>query len=46
MLFRSVWDSSAGLLLIVEALTAAVVAAQGDVARDRLEALERLRRGD
>ncbi|HEV7286165.1 MAG TPA: MurR/RpiR family transcriptional regulator, partial [Kaistia sp.] len=41
----SVWDSSAGLLLLAEALTAAV-AEQSSVARDRLEALERLRRGD
>jgi len=41
----SVWDSSAGLLLLAEALTAAV-AEQSRVARDRLEALERLRRGE
>lgn len=41
----SVWDSGAGLLLLAEALTAAV-AEQGGVARDRLEALERLRRGE
>ena len=40
----SVWDSSAGLLLLAEALTAAV-AEQGGAARGRLEALERLRRG-
>lgn len=40
----SVWDSGAGLLLIVEALLAAVATARGAEGRERLEALEAIRR--
>lgn len=39
----SVWDSSGGLLLIVEALLAAVATSQGEAGRKRLEALEAIR---
>ncbi|MBB5752778.1 MurR/RpiR family transcriptional regulator [Prosthecomicrobium pneumaticum] len=39
----SVWDSSAALMAVAEALVAAVVAERGEAARDRLAALERLR---
>jgi DNA-binding MurR/RpiR family transcriptional regulator len=41
----SVWDSSAGLLLLVEAVLAAVAAGLGGRARDRLMAIETLREG-
>ncbi len=40
----SVWDSGAGLILIVEAMLAAVATARGAEGRDRLEALEAIRR--
>lgn len=40
----SVWDSAAGLMLIVEALLSAVATECGDDGRDRLEAIETLRR--
>jgi len=39
----SIWDSSAGLLLLVEALLSAIAAELGPAARDRLAAIERLR---
>jgi DNA-binding MurR/RpiR family transcriptional regulator len=39
------WDSSAGLLLLVEALIAAVTKRLWDTARPRMEAVERLRTG-
>lgn len=39
----SVWDSSAGLLLLVEAMLSAVAHALGRTARDRLAAVEALR---
>jgi DNA-binding MurR/RpiR family transcriptional regulator len=39
----SIWDSSAGLLLLVEALLSAIAAELGPVARDRLTAIERMR---
>ncbi|HEV2560035.1 MAG TPA: MurR/RpiR family transcriptional regulator [Microvirga sp.] len=39
------WDSSAGLLLIVEALVAAVTSRTWETARPRMEAIERLRKG-
>lgn len=39
----SIWDSSAGLLLLVEALLSAIAAELGPVARNRLAAIERLR---
>jgi DNA-binding MurR/RpiR family transcriptional regulator len=41
----SVWDSSAGLLLLVEALLSAVASELGAGARQRLTAVEKLRRG-
>jgi DNA-binding MurR/RpiR family transcriptional regulator len=37
------WDSSAGLLLILEALAATVTKRLGSKARSRMEAIERLR---
>ena len=40
----SVWDSGAGLMLIVEAMLAAVATARGPEGRARLEALEAIRR--
>ncbi len=40
----SVWDSGAGLMLIVEALLAAVATARGTEGRARLEALEAIRK--
>jgi DNA-binding MurR/RpiR family transcriptional regulator len=40
------WDSSAGLLLIVEALVASVTKRLWASARPRMEAIERLRRAD
>ena len=40
----SVWDSSAGLLLLVEALLSAVASERGADARRRLTAVEKLRR--
>ncbi len=40
----SVWDSSAGLLLLVEALLSAVASELGADARRRLTAIEKLRR--
>ena len=40
----SVWDSSAGLLLLVEALLSAVASELGAGARQRLTAVEKLRR--
>jgi DNA-binding MurR/RpiR family transcriptional regulator len=40
------WDSSAGLLLIVEALIATVTKDLWKTARPRMEAIERLRSGD
>ncbi|MBZ9936485.1 MurR/RpiR family transcriptional regulator [Mesorhizobium sp. BR1-1-16] len=40
----SVWDSGAGLMLITEALLAAVATARGAEGRARLEALETIRR--
>jgi DNA-binding MurR/RpiR family transcriptional regulator len=39
----SVWDSSAGLLLLVEAVLAGVASQLGDYARERLTAIEALR---
>lgn len=39
----SIWDSSAGLLLLVEALLSAIAAELGPAARNRLAAIERLR---
>lgn len=39
----SIWDSSAGLLLLVEALLSAIAAELGPRARNRLAAIERLR---
>ncbi|MCX5495235.1 MurR/RpiR family transcriptional regulator [Kaistia dalseonensis] len=39
----SVWDSNAGLLMLVEALIAAVVERRGEEGRRRLEALEAIR---
>jgi len=39
----SVWDSAAGLLLLVEAVLSAVASELGTVARDRLTAIEALR---
>jgi DNA-binding MurR/RpiR family transcriptional regulator len=39
----SVWDSSAGLLLLVEALLSAVAAERGPAARSRLTAIEAMR---
>ena len=39
----SIWDSSAGLLLLVEALLSAIAAELGSTARNRLTAIERLR---
>jgi DNA-binding MurR/RpiR family transcriptional regulator len=39
----SVWDSSAGLLLLVEALLSAIAAELGPVARSRLTAIEAMR---
>lgn len=39
----SIWDSSAGLLLLVEATLSAVAHALGPVARERLSAIETLR---
>lgn len=39
----SIWDSSAGLLLLVEALLSAIAAELGPTARNRLAAIERLR---
>jgi len=39
----SIWDSSAGLLLLVEALLSAIAAELGPAARDRLTAIERMR---
>jgi DNA-binding MurR/RpiR family transcriptional regulator len=41
----SVWDSSAGLLLLVEATLAAVAQELGPAARNRLSAIETLREG-
>jgi DNA-binding MurR/RpiR family transcriptional regulator len=41
----SVWDSSAGLLLLVEAVLAAVAQELGAAARNRLSAIETLREG-
>ena len=41
----SIWDSSAGLLLLVEATLAAVAQELGPTARDRLSAIETLREG-
>jgi DNA-binding MurR/RpiR family transcriptional regulator len=40
------WDSSAGLLVIVEALLAAVTTRLWATARPRMEAIERLRKGE
>jgi DNA-binding MurR/RpiR family transcriptional regulator len=40
----SIWDSSAGLVLIVEAVLAALARELGPTARDRLATIERLRR--
>ena len=40
------WDSSAALLALVEALVAAVTKRLWDTAKPRLEAIERLRRGE
>lgn len=39
----SIWDSSAGLLLLVEALLAAIAAELGPAARSRLTAIEAMR---
>lgn len=39
----SMWDSSAGLLLLVEALLSAIAAELGPAARSRLTAIERMR---
>jgi DNA-binding MurR/RpiR family transcriptional regulator len=39
----SVWDSAAGLLLLVEAVLSAVASELGNLARDRLTAIEALR---
>lgn len=39
----SIWDSSAGLLLLIEALLSAIAANLGSTARNRLSAIERLR---
>jgi len=39
----SMWDSSAGLLLLVEALLSAIAAELGPTARERLSAIERMR---
>ena len=39
----SIWDSSAGLLLLVEALLSAIAAELGPSARNRLTAIERMR---
>src|SRR4029079_16891131 len=39
----SIWDSSAGLLLLVEALLSAIAAELGPEARNRLTAVESLR---
>jgi len=39
----SIWDSSAGLLLLVEALLSAIAAELGPAARNRLAVIERLR---
>lgn len=39
----SMWDSSAGLLLLVEALLSAIAAELGPTARNRLTAIERMR---
>ena len=39
----SVWDSSAGLLMLVEAMLSAVAGILGSAARDRLTAIEKLR---
>lgn len=39
----SIWDSSAGLVLLVEALLSAIAAELGPVARDRLTAIEKMR---
>jgi DNA-binding MurR/RpiR family transcriptional regulator len=39
----SIWDSSAGLLLLVEALLSAIAAELGSTARNRLTAIERMR---
>jgi DNA-binding MurR/RpiR family transcriptional regulator len=39
----SIWDSSAGLLLLVEALLAAIAAELGPAARGRLTAIEKMR---
>jgi DNA-binding MurR/RpiR family transcriptional regulator len=39
----SIWDSSAGLLLLVEALLSAIAAELGPVARNRLTAIETMR---
>ena len=41
----SVWDSAAGLLLLVEALLAAIAADLGPTARQRLSAVETMREG-
>ena len=41
----SVWDSSAGLLLLVEAVLSAVASELGPEARRRLTAIEKLREG-
>jgi DNA-binding MurR/RpiR family transcriptional regulator len=40
------WDSCAGLLMLVEALVAAVTKRLWDTAKPRMEAIEKLRRGD
>lgn len=40
----SVWDSAAGLMMIVEALLSAIATACGPAGRNRLEALEAIRR--
>jgi DNA-binding MurR/RpiR family transcriptional regulator len=40
------WDSSAGLLLLMEAIVAAVTKRLWDTAKPRMEAIERLRRGE
>lgn len=39
----SIWDSSAGLLLLVEALLSAIAAELGPTARNRLTTIERMR---
>lgn len=39
----SIWDSSAGLVLLVEALLSAIAAKLGQIARNRLTAIEKMR---